>query len=113
MPLLEVLEDLPRYFESARQDDDSVADFPASFYFPESFSYEMTYGMVTLANNKKQTIFDGTQKVVFDAENNRVRIERETKVFEETDTVVKVYDFDKMRLLVSDPVKKMCLQQKI
>lgn len=72
---------MPRYFESARQDDDSVADFPASFYFPESFSYEMTYGMVTHDKKKKQTIYKGTQNVVFDAENNRVRVERETKVF--------------------------------
>lgn len=40
-------------------------------------------------------------------------MERETKVFKETDTAVKLYDFDKMRLLVSDPVKKMCLKQKI
>ena len=29
------------------------------------------------------------------------------------DTTVKLYDFEKMRLLVSDPVKKVCLKQKI
>ena len=35
------------------------------------------------------------------------------RVFQETDTVVKLYDFDKMRLLVSDPIKKICLKQDI
>lgn len=40
-------------------------------------------------------------------------MEREMRVFQETDTVVKLYDFDKMRLLVSDPIKKICLKQDI
>ena len=35
-PLLEVLEDLPRYFESARDGVDP-ADFPKSFAYPKSF----------------------------------------------------------------------------
>ena len=35
------------------------------------------------------------------------------RVFQETDTVVKLYDFEKMRLLVSDPIKKICLKQDI
>lgn len=35
------------------------------------------------------------------------------RVFQETDTVVKLYDFDKMRLLASDPIKKVCHKQKI
>lgn len=42
-----------------------------------------------------------------------MRLERETKVFQETDTVVRLFDFDKMRVLVSDPIKKMCLKKKI
>ena len=40
-------------------------------------------------------------------------MEREMRVFQETDTVVKLYDFEKMRLLVSDPIKKICLKQDI
>jgi len=63
--------------------------------------------------NKQENIFEGAQKAVFDAENNRVRIEREYRVFQETDTEVRLYDFDHMRLLVSDPIKKMCLKLKI
>ena len=39
-----------------------------------------------------------------------MRIERENRIFKETDTVVKLYDFDKMRLLVSDPIKKICMK---
>ena len=46
VPLLKVLEDLPRYFESARESAEQ-ADFPASFAFPRSYSYELTYGQVT------------------------------------------------------------------
>lgn len=42
-----------------------------------------------------------------------MRIERVNKVFKEFDTEVRVYDFDQMRLLVSDPVKDMCLKKKI
>ena len=34
VPLLDVLEDLPRYFE---HDDANPADFPKSFAFPKSF----------------------------------------------------------------------------
>ncbi len=45
---------------------------------------------------------------MFDAENNRVRLERENKIFHETDTTVRLFDFDKMRVLVSDPIKKIC-----
>ena len=42
-----------------------------------------------------------------------MRLEREMRVYQETDTTVKLYDFEKMRVLVSDPIKKMCLKQKI
>lgn len=42
-----------------------------------------------------------------------MRIENESRVFWEADTEVRVYDFDQMRLLVSDPIKKACLKQKI
>ena len=36
VPLLDVLQDLPHYFELARDDVDP-ADFPKSFAFPKSF----------------------------------------------------------------------------
>ncbi len=35
------------------------------------------------------------------------------RVFQEADTVVRIFDFDKMRLLVSDPIKRICKQLKI
>ena len=40
-------------------------------------------------------------------------MERESRVFHEVDNQVKLYDFNKMRLLVSDPSKKLCMQLKI
>lgn len=46
IPLLTTLEDLPRYFESARSDKDSL-EFPPEFEWPRSYSYELTYGQVT------------------------------------------------------------------
>lgn len=55
------------------------------------------------------TIFVGEQKAIFDEQSNRVRVERVNKVFQEKDTEVRVYDFEQMRLLVSDPIKDMCL----
>jgi hypothetical protein len=41
--------------------------------------------------------------MILDAENNRVKIHRINKVFREPDQEVQVYDFQKMRLLTSDP----------
>lgn len=73
----------------------------------------MTFGLVTQGGNKQERIYEGSQSAVFDAESNRVRMEREMRVFQETDTVVKLYDFEKMRLLASDPIKKVCHKQKI
>ena len=107
--LLSTIEDLPRFFEAARQDQS--LDFPSSFAFPRSFTYELTFGLVTYESKRRERIFEGSQKSIYDAENNRVRIERENRIFKETDTVVKLYDFDKMRLLVSDPIKKICMKQ--
>jgi len=37
-PLLEVLEDLDRYFDTKE-----MLPFPKSFEFPHSFQYELTY----------------------------------------------------------------------
>ena len=112
VPLLETIEDATRFYESGQRQESQVRDFPSSFAFPRSFSYELTFGLVT-RSNRQERIYEGSQSAVFDAECNRVRMEREMRVFQETDTVVKLYDFEKMRLLVSDPVKKVCLMQKI
>ena len=68
---------------------------------------------MTRPTNKQENIFEGAQKVVFDAENNRVRYQTEHRVFQETDHEVKIYDFSLMRLLVSDPLKKMCVMRKL
>ena len=54
-------------------------------------------------------VYEGSQSAIYDAFENRVKIERENRVFHETDTEVKLYDFNKMRLLVADPTKKLCL----
>lgn len=74
----------------------------------------MNLGTVTnLQNPRHFKVFNGSQKAIFDAVNNRVRIERETRVFHEKDTEVLIYDFEKMRLLVSEPTKKLCLSFKM
>lgn len=54
-------------------------------------------------------MFNGAQYTIFDAENNRVKTHRLNKIFKEIDTEVQVYDFNRMRLLVSDPDKQMCM----
>lgn len=112
VPLLTTIEETARYYESAQRQRGEKDDWPRSFAFPRSFSYDLTFGLVT-RSNKQERIYEGSQSAVFDSESNRVRIEREMRVFQETDTSVKLYDFDKMRLLVSDPVKKVCLKSKI
>ena len=112
MPLLDTIEDVARYYESGQREKSQKDDFPSSFAFPRSFSYDLTFGLVT-RSSRQERIFEGSQSAVFDSESNRVRMEREMRVFQETDTVVKLYDFDKMRLLVSDPIKKICLKQDI
>lgn len=60
VPLLDVLQDLPRYFDQARDGSEPV-DFPTSFAFPKSFSYELTFGKVTRATKSDESsIFVGT-----------------------------------------------------
>ena len=54
-------------------------------------------------------VFNGAQYSIFDAENNRVKIHRLQQIFKEMDSEVQVYDFNRMRLLVSDPDKQMCM----
>jgi hypothetical protein len=57
----------------------------------------MNLGTVTnLQNPRHFKVFNGSQKAIFDAVNNRVRIERETRVFHEKDTEVLIYDFEKI-----------------
>jgi hypothetical protein len=58
-------------------------------------------------------VFNSAQSTIFDAENNRVKIHRLNKIFKEVDNEVHVYDFDQMRLLVSDPTKHMCMKLEI
>lgn len=58
-------------------------------------------------------VFNGAQETIFDAENNRVKHHRVSKVFKEIDNEVQVYDFNRLRLLVSDPEKQMCMQMQI
>ena len=106
--LLTVLDSMPSYF-----DIDDELPFPDTFEFPRSFEYTAAFGKVTVGDKKRKRIFEGSQSVIFDDENNRVRLERETRIFHEKDREVKLYEFDKMRLLVSDPDKKMCLKLKI
>ena len=55
-------------------------------------------------------MFNSAQSTIFDAENNRVKIHRQNKIFREVDNEVQVYNFDIMRLLVSDPSKQMCMK---
>lgn len=80
VPLLTTIEDVSRYYESGSRQKDQQDNFPSSFAFPRSFSYDLTFGLVTRAN-KQESIFEGSQSAVFDAENNRVRMEREMRVF--------------------------------
>ena len=68
---------------------------------------------MTVGDKKRKRIFEGSQQVIFDDQNNRVRIEREMRVFHEKDKQIKLYEFDRMRLLVSDPDKKACLKRRI
>lgn len=58
-------------------------------------------------------VFNGAQETIFDAENNRVKHHRVNRIFKEIDHEVQVYDFNRLRLLVSDPEKQMCLQMQI
>ena len=58
-------------------------------------------------------MYDGSQKAIFDSFHNRVRIERESRIFHEKDTEVMIFDFEKMRLLISDPTKHLCLNFKM
>ena len=106
--LLTVLENLNSYF-----DVEDEIPFPDTFVFPRSFEYKAAFGKVTVGDKKRKRIFEGSQSAIIDGEFNRVRLERETRIFHEKDHEVKLYEFDKMRLLVSDPDKKMCLKLRI
>lgn len=110
--LLQALEDVPRHF--GKKSLSGTLPYPPGFSFPRSFEYIMNLGTVTNLQNPRQfKVFDGTQKTIFDAVHNRVRIERETRVFHEKDNEVLIFDFEKMRLLVSDPTKQLCLNFKM
>ena len=47
--------------------------------------------------------------MILDAENNRMRIDKVNMIYIEADHEVRVYDFNKLKTLVSDPDKEMCL----
>ena len=106
--LIDVLENMPAYFNTSVE-----SSFPESFEFPRNFEYSVAFGKVTVGDKKRKRIFEGSQQVIFDDQNNRVRIEREMRIFHEKDKQVKLYEFDKMQLLVSDPDKKVCLKHRI
>jgi len=76
---------------------------------PSSFEFSAQIATVSKQKRDKKKVFGGAQYSIFDAENNRVKIHRLNKVFREIDTEVQVYDFNRMRLLVSDPDKSMCM----
>ena len=74
----------------------------------------MSLGIVTnLTEPSKLKVYEGSQYTIVDSVHNRVRIERETRVFHEKDTEVLNFDFEKMRLMVSDPTKHLCMSFKI
>jgi hypothetical protein len=55
-PLLEVLEDLDRHFETT----ESLA-YPASFEYPRSYQYELTYTQVANTGSLyKMRVFEGS-----------------------------------------------------
>jgi hypothetical protein len=87
---------------------------PEDFSFPRSFEFNALVAIVS--RNRKSESFkvqNSAQSTIFDAENNRVKIHRINKIFREVDNEVHVYDFDQMRLLVSDPTKQMCIKLEI
>lgn len=45
--MLDTIEDVARYYESAQREKSQKDDFPSSFAFPRSFSYDLTFGLVT------------------------------------------------------------------
>jgi hypothetical protein len=74
----------------------------------------MNLGIVTnLDDPTKFKIYEGFQHAILDAEHNRVKVERETRVYHEKDTEVLEFDFEAMRLWVSEPVKGLCLSFKL
>ena len=55
-PLLEVLEDLDRHFETTE-----MLAYPASFEYPRSYQYELTYTQVVNTGNLyKMRVFEGS-----------------------------------------------------
>jgi len=102
--LLDTFSSLENYFPRAA----ATTKRPEDFKFPASFEFSAVVGSVSTVNRGRK-VFNGAQYSIFDAENNRVKIHRVNKIFKEVDTEVQVYDFNRMRLLVSDPDKQMCM----
>jgi len=65
--LLDTFSDLPKYFGQPH------AKLPDDFSFPRSFEYNAIVGSVSRKNNGFK-VYNGAQEIIFDAENNRVKI---------------------------------------
>lgn len=92
--------------------------FPETFEFPLSFEYHVNVGQMAVPEagapyKRDKKVYQSKQNVILDGENNRIRIDKLNMFFIDTDREVRVYDFGKLRVLVSDPDKQMCIQQKI
>ena len=63
--------------------------------------------MTAVAQSEKFSgkVYRSRQNVILDASNNRLKIEKLNMFFEDTDREKRVYDFGKLRVLVSDPDK--------
>ena len=74
----------------------------------------MKLGIVTNLNEQtKFKVYEGSQHAILDDLHNRVWIERETRIYHEKDTEALHFDFDNMKLFVSEPVKGLCLGFKL
>ena len=70
----------------------------------------MKLGIVTnLQDPSKLKVFEGSQRAIVDELHNRVMIDRETRIYHEKDQEVMIFDFEHMRLQISNPPKRLCL----
>ena len=97
---MDIFSEMPKFLGTPKP------NHPEDFAFPRSFEFNALVAIVS-RNRKSESfkVHNSAQSTIFDAENNRVKIHRLNKIFREVDNEVHVYDFDQMRLLVSDPTK--------
>lgn len=79
--LLDTFTDLPKYFGQPH------SKLPDDFAFPRSFEYNAIVGSVS-RRNQGFKVYNGAQEIIFDAENNRVKIQRLNKIFREMDNEI-------------------------